>query len=72
MTWEDFLGIKTNTVYPGQVLTDIECPECGRHIYLDKTIILTSYPCEYRYWCACGWEGFAPKRWIGGKYAEIY
>ena len=41
--------------YNGQVLTDIICPECGRNIYMDKTMVLTSYPEKYRYWCSCGW-----------------
>ena len=72
MSWEDFLDIKIDSTYTGQALTDIECPKCGRNIYLDKTSVLTTYPCTFRYWCSCGWEGNAPERWIGGKDGEIH
>ena len=65
MIWEEFLNKRIGNEYNGQVLTDIECPKCGRHIYLDKTIILTSYPCKYKYWCSCGWTGSAHEMWIG-------
>ena len=63
MTWEEF---KTNEFvgvnFATQILTDIECPECGKKIYYDSSIILTSYPPKYSYWCKCGWRdtSFAP------------
>ena len=63
MTWDQFLNVKLNSESTGQVQTDIECPGCGRHIYLNKNIILTSYPCKYMYWCSCGWLRYAPIRW---------
>ena len=63
MRWEQFLDIKPNSKSTGQVQTDIECPSCGRNIYLDDTIILLSYPGKYAYWCSCGWSGYAPIRW---------
>ena len=62
MTWDEFL----NTPIPqskGQIETDIECPKCGRNVYLDNTIILTSYPAKYCYWCSCGWSGSGPAKW---------
>ena len=72
MTWDQFLNIKLNSESTGQVQTDIECPGCGRHIYLNKTIILASYPNKYAYWCSCGWSRYAPIRWAkGGDDNEI-
>lgn len=63
MTWEEFLDVKVEEDFTGQVHTDIECPKCGRKIYLNNMIVLTSYPVKYAYWCSCGWEGTAPLRW---------
>lgn len=58
MTWNEFLDRPVSPCLTGQVQTDIDCPECGRKIYYDSTIILTSYPAMYKYWCACGWHGY--------------
>lgn len=63
MTWDEFLNKDIESQHTGQVRTDIDCPECGRKIYFDRTIILTSYPSKYRYWCSCGWTGAAHERW---------
>lgn len=63
MTWEELLDNSNAVNLNGQVKTNIECPKCGRPIYLDNTIILTSYPAKYSYWCACGWTGTAPIKW---------
>lgn len=65
MTWEEFLNTPINSHLTGQIQTDIECPKCGRKIYLNERIILTSYPAKYAYWCACGWDGAAPIKWRG-------
>jgi len=66
MTWEEFLCTPIDTNNSGQVKTNILCPECLSHyIYLDKTVVLTSYPAKYYYWCPCGWTGFAPAKWCG-------
>ena len=62
MTWEDFLDNKVEEDFTGQVQTDIDCPKCGRKIYLDTRVVLTSYPAKYSYWCSCGWNDFAPFR----------
>lgn len=67
MTWEEFLNENIESPYNGQIRTDIKCPECGRDIYLNNTIILTSYPGKYAYWCSCGWHGCAPQKWISGR-----
>jgi len=63
MKWEELLNEDVDYVMTGQRLTNIDCPDCGRKIYLDTSIILTSYPAKYKYWCACGWKGYAPTRW---------
>lgn len=65
MTWDELLNMKFENGYDGQVLTDIDCPQCGRKIYLDARIILTTYPGKYSYWCSCGWVGSAHIRWSG-------
>ena len=62
MTWEEFLDKKVEG-FTGQMQTDIDCPKCGRKIYWDSTLVLTSYPAKYSYWCSCGWSDTAPLRW---------
>lgn len=64
MKWNEFLDNKLDFDHTGQIQTDIECPKCGRNIYLNTTIILTTYPAKYSYWCACGWQDCAPTKWI--------
>lgn len=63
MTWEELLN--QHIKYDGQILTDIDCPKCGRKIYLDDRIVLTTYPAKYYYWCPCGWTGSAYIKWHG-------
>ena len=70
MKWEDFLNRDISNDNNGQMLTDIECPKCGRRIYYDSTIILTTYPDKYVYWCSCGWKGFAHDWWVPELDAE--
>ena len=68
MTWDKFLDTPVESPFFKQVQTDILCPKCGkRNIYLDSTIILTTYPAKYSYWCPCGWTGSAPTRWVGER-----
>lgn len=57
MKWEELLNVDISNDYNGQVLTDIECPVCGKHVYLNNQIVLTTYPAQYEYWCSCGWVG---------------
>lgn len=63
MKWDELLNANVDTVWTGQKKTNVECPTCGRRVYLDDSVTLTSYPEKYRYWCSCGWVGFAPVRW---------
>lgn len=65
MEWDEFKNKPVDEYLTGQVLTDIKCPDCGRNIYWDSTIILTSYPVKYKYWCSCGWSDYAPTEWKG-------
>lgn len=38
--------------------TNILCPKCNKPLMKDESIILTSYPAQYRYFCEdCGWQG---------------
>lgn len=67
MKWEDFLNTGLKLDKEGQLETDIECPKCGRKIFFDSTIILTTYPEKYRYWCSCGWVGYAPFKRLVNK-----
>lgn len=71
MKWEQLLDEPIANDYSDQIQTDIECPECGRKIYLDTTIVLTSYPCQYRYWCTCGWSGTAHIKWSKDMRNEV-
>lgn len=71
MTWEEFKSnefIEDNLT--GQILTDIECPKCGKKIYYDSTMILASYPPQYSYWCKCGWHGTSYERRLVQKRRE--
>ena len=61
--WENFINQPLDEDRTGQIQTTIECPDCGRMIYIDTRIILTSYPAKYSYWCTCGWHGYAPHKW---------
>ena len=66
MLWQDLLNITLPENSDGHVQTELECPECGRKIYMNNTIILTGYPAKYSYWCSCGWNGFAHVKWTKG------
>lgn len=63
MKWEQLLNENISERDNSQVLTNIECPKCGRNIYLNNGILLTTYPAKYSYWCSCGWTGVAPIKW---------
>ena len=67
MTWEEFLCIPLEETTK-QVWTDILCPKCGKkHIYMDSSYRILTYPSKYRYWCTCGWTGYAPTMWAERK-----
>lgn len=61
MTWDEFKTWSTNSYNPrdAYVETTIKCPICGKNIYLDNAVILTSNPPQHRYVCDCGWCGYA-------------
>ena len=63
MNWNDMSKIRLNDPEEKQIETNIECPDCGRNIYLDTSIVLTSYPAKYYYWCVCGWVGYSHVKW---------
>jgi len=39
--------------------TDIDCPDCGKKVYMRTDITLTTYPPQYQYECECGWIGYS-------------
>ena len=62
MTWDEFKADEIVEGIPfGQIPTNIECPECGKKIFWNSTITLTTYPPQYSYWCKCGWHGTSYK-----------
>ena len=64
MTWDEFKNQRNTWWFnESQIVTDIKCPECGRDIILDNTVVLTSYPEQYSYYCQCGWHGCSFIRW---------
>lgn len=70
MRWDELLNKNIESNYNGQVKTSIDCPRCGRKIYLNTSIILSSYPAKYSYWCSCGWSGSAHVKWYAGMEDE--
>ena len=61
MDWETFKEENRNDFnwFPeNRKITDIDCPKCGKKIYLRTDIILTSYPPKHQYECDCGWVGY--------------
>lgn len=59
MEWKDYCKERLEEVFlqPDSVKTEIWCPWCGAPVYKDMSIILTSYPPKYRYFCSsCKWE----------------
>ena len=63
MIWDEFIDKGTADDFVGQVQTDVDCPRCGRKIYFDGTVVLTTYPAKYCYWCRCGWTGTTAVKW---------
>ena len=69
MKWDEFNGIE-NAELSGLTLTtkltNITCPKCGKRIYLDDSVVLTTYPCQFSYICECGWYGYSHIKWQPG------
>ena len=63
MKWDEFKQQAGTVIIDGQILTDIECPKCGRRIIWDSRVELTSFPPKYYYWCECGWSGASFVKW---------
>lgn len=59
MTWDEFLKKEPEKIHPVYSITNIECPKCGKYLYVDNTIVLTSLPPKKNYFCDCGWSGTA-------------
>lgn len=59
MTWEEFKKGRTATINMSPYSeTDIECPICGKPIYVDNQFVLASNPPQKKYICLdCGWVG---------------
>lgn len=66
MTWDEYnlLGTDGYHLSDAYIETNIKCPICGRNMYFDNTVVLTSCPPQYKYMCKCGWRGFSYKCWI--------
>lgn len=59
MTWEDYKQQANFEHRTHAVLTNIECPKCGKAIYERTDIVLTTYPPQKSFFCKCGWHGTA-------------
>lgn len=61
MKWDEYQIKKYETFNAfgdGQtwLKTDIECPKCGEPIYVNTSVVLTTYPPKYKYQCnKCKW-----------------
>lgn len=60
MKWEEFeKQRKLIDIYDtNRQLTDIECPVCGKKVYVRTDIVLASLPPKSKYECDCGWVGY--------------
>lgn len=60
MEWEEYKNkkkkIMSNYNYNLEETT-IKCPKCGEFIYRDVSVVLASYPPQYKYICIkCDWQ----------------
>jgi len=65
MTWEEYKKkpdyssiMKMLLSNSHRELTNIECPKCGKQVYVRYDIIMFSYPSQRKYECDCGWFGY--------------
>ena len=57
MTWDEFVNNTLHHVQGDWVLTNIECPNCGKEIYRYALITMKQIPPKRKYRCfCCGWE----------------
>ena len=66
MKWEEFDQTYPMPDFTNKVITDIECPRCGKHLFQRTDIVLTSYPPQYQYECECGFVGYSHAQWKVG------
>ena len=56
-TWSSY---KKEQKDSGYKKIEVACPYCGAPIYKDLTVVLATYPPQYRYFCKeCGWSDTA-------------
>ena len=68
MKWEQFKWMSPRAqVFTNKVLTDIECPKCGKYLFQRTDIVLTTYPEQYQYECECGFVGYSFAQWTEGR-----
>ena len=61
MTWEEFekANVRVGCLdLPKRMKTGIECPKCGKELYVRTDIVLASNPPQSQYECDCGWVGY--------------
>lgn len=59
ITYEEYQKIHQQDINMDQISFPIgvKCPNCDSELYRDHSIVYTTYPPKYRYFCAnCGWE----------------
>ena len=62
-SWEEFKSERDKAVGYPTIITDytqvdVACPKCGKAIYINNTLVLTSNPPQRQYRCfECGWTG---------------
>ena len=59
MKWDEIKDRYPATLRAKLEKTDIDCPDCGKKVYMRTDIILTTYPPQYQYECECGWVGYS-------------
>ena len=69
MKWGEFENrITPEPQFKTLIKTSIECPKCGKNLYLRTDIILTSFPEKYQYECTeCGFVGYSHAKWQKGR-----
>lgn len=65
MKWEQFERMNNRYMqeYTNKILTNIECPKCGKYLFQRTDMILTNYPEQYQYECECGFVGYSHAQW---------
>ena len=59
MSWDDYQAHVKAMIYSDHVLTEVACPCCGTALYRDESVVLATFPVQYRYFCeVCGWQDY--------------